>query len=141
MGGRSLKYATADSRLAGVKRDDDDDGEPMSTLLDLFSGVAIDNGEFPPRKCDNPPLIPLAIRVLFGFGSTAEYGGGGASSESITDVYGEAIMKRKSRKRQRKKEWIGLDRSTTRHRAINGEMTSADWETCVNSWRVSVPLV
>lgn len=72
--------------MAGVKRDDDDDGEPMSTLLELLSGVAIDNGEFPPRKCKCPPLTPLVIRGLFGFGSTAEYGGGGASSESITDV-------------------------------------------------------
>lgn len=96
MGGRSVKYATADSKLAGVKRDDDDDGEPMSTLLELLPDVAIDNGEFPPRKCNSPPLIPLATRVLFGFGSTAEYGGGGASSESITDVKGETIMKAKN---------------------------------------------
>lgn len=85
MGGLSAKYATADSKLAGEKRDDDADGDPLIPLLELLADVTTDNGAFPPCKCSGPALT---IRPLFGSvrrGSTAEYGGG-ASSESITDV-------------------------------------------------------
>lgn len=81
MGGLSEKYATADSKLAGDKGDEADEEGPLTTELELR-----DNAAFPPRNCNDPPLA--AIPPLFGpvsKGSTAEYGGGGTSSESITE--------------------------------------------------------
>ena len=81
MSGLSEKYATADSKLAGDKGEEADEEGPLMTELELR-----DNAAFPPRNCNDPPLA--AVLPLFGSvskGSTAEYGGGGTSSESITE--------------------------------------------------------